>query len=139
MADPRFFTKAKEHSLAALVDITQVEVNGNADIIIRDVASLDMAGPENVSFLDNVRYKDNFRKTKAAACFVTADMVEFAPDGVVSLVTPNPYKAYALASQSLYPEYRPEADISALTIPVVTNLILSALDSEIYVLIPPSR
>lgn len=108
MADPRFFRLAGPISLAELVSLTGARLPDGADPAqkIKDVATLDQAGPEELSFLDNRKYVDVFKKTRAGACFVNPDMAVHANSNTICLVTPQPYKAYALAAQAFYP--RPE-------------------------------
>lgn len=79
---------------------------------VEDVAPLDAAGPLQISFLDNVKYRPDFEKTGAGACFVAPEMARFAPPGLRLLVTPKPYRAYALAAQLFYPEAAPEGGVS---------------------------
>lgn len=88
----------------------------DGDFLIQDVAALDKARPENLSFLDNRKYKDQFLATKAGACIVHPDMADFAPAGVRLLVTSSPYKTYALAAQMFYPEERPQPGIAATAV-----------------------
>ncbi len=116
MADTRFFPKPAPVSLAQLAARTGAELYDPAsgDYIIEAVAALDVAGDSQISFLDNAKYRDQFRATKAGACIVHPDMVENAPSGVRLLLSKSPYKSYALAAQVLYPEVRPEAGISKL-------------------------
>jgi UDP-3-O-[3-hydroxymyristoyl] glucosamine N-acyltransferase len=68
-----------------------------------DVAALDQAGAEQVSFLDNPKYLEQFEKSKAAACFVREKYASRAPKSMALLVTETPYSAYALAAQYFYP------------------------------------
>ena len=104
MADPRFFTIAAPISLARLADEANAEiVNGDADDLFEDVASLDSAGPRDVSFLDNKKYRDQFQVSRAGACVVAPKMVERAPDGMALLVTDQPYLGYARIAQLFYP------------------------------------
>lgn len=116
MADPAFFKKAGEFALGEIAQKTGASLlpsgEGSAQKIIKDVSALASAGPETLSFLDNLKYRDDFLATKAGACFVTPDMAKIAPSGVVCLVTPSPYKAYALTAQLFYPEAPPPAQIS---------------------------
>ncbi len=112
MADPDFFQKSKSFSIAEIVEITSCEVSGDADLILDDVSALKDAQKNHLSFLDNIKYKSDFIETAAGACFVLPEMVEYAPDGVVCLITPSPYKAYALAAQAFYPDDAPKAQIA---------------------------
>lgn len=114
MADPRFFNNRGPFTLQELAGLTGAELSAGADAGHKtsDVAPLSLAGPDQLSFLDNVKYKADFMATKAGACFVAADMVAFAPSGTALLVHANPYKAYALAAQAFYPAEKLEEFIS---------------------------
>ncbi|MCB1559007.1 MAG: UDP-3-O-(3-hydroxymyristoyl)glucosamine N-acyltransferase [Alphaproteobacteria bacterium] len=116
MADPRFFVSPASYSLAQIAGKigAELHVSSDADFVVSDVAALDVANAEHLSFLDNKKYKDQFSVTKAGACIVHPDMIEFAPEGLRLLLSPTPYKAYALAAQVFYPEQRPEPFISSL-------------------------
>ncbi len=109
MADPRFFKKAGSFSLQEITDLSGCEISpsDSGGFIVDDVAPLHTANECSLSFLDNIKYKDDFKQTKAGACFVSPEMVEFAPENVVCLITKSPYKAYALAAQKFYPKSNP--------------------------------
>ena len=109
MADPRFFQKSRTFSVGEMAEMLSCDVaaNANADLELTDVAPLQTAGPDQLSFLDNVKYKDDFLTTKAGACFVSPDIAAHAPENVICLVTDTPYKAYALAAQQFYPKDAP--------------------------------
>lgn len=115
MPDPRFFQKSREaFSLQELAGISGATLADGADPEqkLQNVAPLDVATSSDLSFLDNIKYKSQFLETKAGACFVQPDLVEDAPKGVAILVTPTPYKAYALAAQAFYPQNDFDAAIS---------------------------
>jgi UDP-3-O-[3-hydroxymyristoyl] glucosamine N-acyltransferase len=113
MADPRFFSVNGPHTLGHLAKIAGARLAdpAAADYPVTDVATLDQAGPEQISFLDNVRYKDAFLKTGAGACVVSPKMAEQAPSSVRLLISDTPYKAYALIAQTFYPDTYPPARI----------------------------
>lgn len=106
MADPRFFPAAGPFTLARLAEIAQAEPAGQArpDAVFRDVASLEAAGPEDVSFLDNRLYVPEFVASRAGACIVHPDLASRAPSDMALLLTPAPYKAYALVARAFHPE-----------------------------------
>jgi len=114
MADERFFAVAGPFTTDEIARRTGATLvgSGNDKLVLRDVAPLDVAGPDQLSFLDNRKYVDLFRKTRAGACFVHPDLSREAPKGVVVLVTPEPYRAYALAAQAFYPEPPPVPGIA---------------------------
>lgn len=106
MADQRFFKLAGPFTLGRLAEITGAGLSdpSAAGREIVDVAPLQDAGADHVSFLDNKKYIGEFKVTKAGACFTRPEMAEHAPAGTVCLTHKNPYKAYALAAQAFYPE-----------------------------------
>ncbi len=114
MADPKFFQKSKSFTLSELAEIAGGELADAAagSYEIQDVAALDKAGEHEVSFLDNVKYKEQFTATKAGACIVHPELAEFAPSGVKLLLSKSPYKAYAKVAQAFYPDNKPEGHIS---------------------------
>ena len=105
MTDPRFYSVAGPFTLEALAEISGARVGGEAILgaTFTDVASLDLAGPANVSFLDNKRYADDFAKSKAGACLVHPNLAATAPPSMALLLTEEPYHAYARVARSFYP------------------------------------
>ncbi|MSO53663.1 MAG: UDP-3-O-(3-hydroxymyristoyl)glucosamine N-acyltransferase [Rhodospirillales bacterium] len=105
MADPRFYAVAGPFSLEELATIAKAKVSGRTDPTHRfvDVAPLDDAGPDHVSFLDNRLYKDEFAASQAGACLVSPALADRAPAGMALLVTPEPYRAFARVAQAFYP------------------------------------
>lgn len=113
MADSRFFALGGPLSLKALAERTGAELGGDADPerLIRDVASLETAGEDDLTFLDNLKYLPAFATTRAGAAFAKPAHAERAPKGLALLLTPTPYKAFALAAQAFYQEPAPEPGI----------------------------
>jgi len=111
MADRRFFRLAGSFELGHLAGLTGSTLSdpSRAGVKITDVAPLDIAEREHLSFLDNKKYIETFRSTKAAACFVRPELAALAPEGTVCLVNRNPYKAYAIAAAAFYPAEKPKA------------------------------
>jgi UDP-3-O-[3-hydroxymyristoyl] glucosamine N-acyltransferase len=105
MADPRFYSCAGPFTLAELATLIEAEVgeNSDADLRLVDVAPLDRAGTEHLSFLDNRKYIAAFESSSAAACIVHPGLAARAPKGMALLLSTNPYKAYALAARAFYP------------------------------------
>ncbi len=114
MADPRFFQKKSSQSLEELARIAGGKIggSGNASMMISDVASLNAAGAEQISFFDNIRYKDAFIASKAGACIVSESATIYAPKDMALIISANPYKSYALIAQAFYPMEHPVSNIS---------------------------
>jgi UDP-3-O-[3-hydroxymyristoyl] glucosamine N-acyltransferase len=105
MADSRFFRRAGPHSLHALVELSGARLVNPEDgrRLIEDVAPVELAGPADVTWLDNRKYIDAFAQSRAGAAFVAETMMSRAPAGMALLVSREPYKAFARAVQAFYP------------------------------------
>ena len=68
-----------------------------------DVAPLETAGPDDLTFLDNRKYAEAFAASRAGAAFVDERMAGKAPPGMALLIAREPYKAFARAAQAFYP------------------------------------
>jgi UDP-3-O-[3-hydroxymyristoyl] glucosamine N-acyltransferase len=106
MPDPRFFTASGPTPLKDLVLLTGAKLRLQADAVrvIKGVAPLDSAGPDDLSFFDNRRYKDVFITSNAGACFSRPADAELAPATMAVLIHDNPYHAYAIAADALFPK-----------------------------------
>jgi len=114
MADPRFFTVAGPFTVAEIGRRVGATLAGAAEAerVLRDVAPLELAGPEQLSFFDNRKYLAAFRATRAGAVLVHSKTVEEAPATATLLVTDQPYRAYALAAQAFYPPPAPRPGVA---------------------------
>lgn len=114
MPDKRFFKKQESLSLKEIAEIGRAQISETADpaCVVEDVAPLDAATAKDLSFLDNVKYREQFAVTKAGACFVSPEMASAAPANVNLLISDHPYKSYALAAQAFYPQQESDGHIS---------------------------
>jgi len=105
MADPRFFQNAGPFTLDALAERSGARLADAAEAArsVRDVAPLDRATGEELSFLDNARYAAQFAASGAGACIVRPAMAARAPAGMALLLSEQPYLAYARIAQAFYP------------------------------------
>ena len=98
-------------TLAELAARIGCRVDGDGTIEVRRVASLDEAGPGDVTFLHNPKYAAKLASTHADAV-IADDHVTSAPCAV--LRTTQPYLAFAEAVAVLTPPTRPPAEVSPL-------------------------
>jgi UDP-3-O-[3-hydroxymyristoyl] glucosamine N-acyltransferase len=105
MADPRFFDRAGPFSLDALAALSGATLRDHkgGNRLFADVAPLETAGPEDLTFLDNRKYLDAFVGSRAGAAIVDERAIDKAPAGMALLIAANPYKAFARAAQAFYP------------------------------------
>ena len=100
--DARFFSRSGPHGLTALAAAVGCDPPADGRRL-HGVAPLQSAGPEHVSFLDNRRYADALRSTRAGAVIVRPDLLGMVPAGCVPLVTPDPYAAWARVAALFHP------------------------------------
>jgi UDP-3-O-[3-hydroxymyristoyl] glucosamine N-acyltransferase len=113
MADPRFFTRAGPLTAGAVAAAVGAVLSdpARADLSLRDVAPLDSADSECLSFIDNRKYIAAFGATKAGAVLAAAAVRDKAPSGCLLLLTEKPYLAFALAAALFYPESAASAGV----------------------------
>ncbi|MFL5368314.1 MAG: UDP-3-O-(3-hydroxymyristoyl)glucosamine N-acyltransferase [Myxococcales bacterium] len=98
-------------SLAELARRIGAEVRGDGTRRVRGVRPLDEAGPEDVAFYANPRYRQELAATRACAVILSDDEAQNAPSSAAKLVAPQPYVAFARASTLFNAEERPSAGI----------------------------
>lgn len=105
MPDPRFFAAAGPFTLGAIAEMAGATIGGDADRERRfvDVASLDAAGPDDVTFLDDPRYAGQLAGSKGGAGLLRADTIDRAPPGMALLICAEPYRSFAKLAAAFYP------------------------------------
>lgn len=102
MPDKRFFCNKGPFYVKELAELTNSVIIGNSDKKVLDVAAIDIATEDEISFIDNKKYIDAFKKSKAGVCIAHPSMEDLAPKGMTLLLNENPYLAYAHVSNAFY-------------------------------------
>jgi UDP-3-O-[3-hydroxymyristoyl] glucosamine N-acyltransferase len=102
------------------------EVDGDETVDIARVATIEEAGPGDLTFLANTKYGVALKSTRASAVIVTPD-VSGAPCAMVR--TTNPYLTFARAVRLLNPAPRPAPGIHPTSI-VAGDAIVEA---DVYI------
>jgi UDP-3-O-[3-hydroxymyristoyl] glucosamine N-acyltransferase len=139
MADPRFFERAGPFTLETLAELCgarllRPEEGGR---LCRDVAPLETAGPEDLSFLENRKYLRAFINSRAGAAIADERAAASAPPGMAVLLSPEPYKAYARAAQAFYPPAAVEARRAASALIDPTAAVPADCDIAANVVVGP--
>ncbi len=87
--------------LSALAEALGAELIGAGDNDVQRVATLERAGPGDISFLSNRRYRRLLPATRAGGVLLAAEDAAACP--VPALVMANPYLGYARAAALLQP------------------------------------
>ena len=116
MTEPVFFRREMAPTLREIVEWTGAKAPDGADLslTITELAPLDQGRPGALVFLDNPKYSDQVSTTRATACLMSARYLAKAAPGLVTLVTPEPYRAFALVSGRMFPAgLRPQSVFGA--------------------------
>jgi UDP-3-O-[3-hydroxymyristoyl] glucosamine N-acyltransferase len=84
-------------------------VRGNGEVEVLRVAGIEDAGPGDLTFVANRRYIRHLGGARASAVILAPDVESELP----TLVSPNPYLAYARAASILHPSMAPEPGVHA--------------------------
>src|SRR5260221_3915584 len=108
MADPRFYKNSGELTLQQILEITNATLSPGASIdekiTFQDVATLNVAGGDAVSFVNNKKYFTEFQQSKAGLVFCLPEFATEAPSSTIVLITSTPYRAYAQIASTFYPD-----------------------------------
>ena len=139
MARIRFFPPISAPSLAEVAGWCGATLAAGADPrrVISDVSALDQAGPGDLTFLDNPRYLDALKRTRAAAALVAPRYASAAPPACAALVAPDPYRAMALVMTKLYPSAARPGSVFGETGISPTALVHSSARLEAGVVVDP--
>ena len=97
-------------ALDALAQHLGVELVGDPLVEISGAATLEQAGPKQLSFLANRKYREQLETTRAGAVVVSpGDRVAH----LNCLVTANPYLAFARAVALLHPDRHPDQGVES--------------------------
>ena len=84
-----------------------------ATIEIQSVRPIEAAESGSLTFIDNPKYAEALTKTKATAVICAERHVASVPEGVVALVSTQPYKSFARAMGMIFPSaMRPQPVVS---------------------------
>ena len=105
MADPRFYDNRGPFRLPEICKIAQLEYDEqDASAIIRDVASLECAGPQHLTFCDR-RPAAAPITTGAGWCVVTRVPNDPSANRTKFLLAKSVERSFAAAAQMFYPEH----------------------------------
>lgn len=104
MPDPRFFEDLGPVSLGDLARQTGAELSdpAAAQKMVRAVSVLARAQANDITFLSDSKHVAELAASQASAAFVTSADADKVPAGCLTLVTPRPQAAYAIAALALH-------------------------------------
>ncbi|TPG61238.1 UDP-3-O-(3-hydroxymyristoyl)glucosamine N-acyltransferase [Roseomonas nepalensis] len=103
-ADTRFHAAAGPLPLSCLAAAAGIAPpEGSEGRLFTGVATLQAAGPSDVSFLEGRRWLPSLRESRAGAVVLAAANAGAVPEGTVALVAPSPVLAFARIAALLHP------------------------------------
>jgi UDP-3-O-[3-hydroxymyristoyl] glucosamine N-acyltransferase len=91
----------KTVSLTELARRVGATLDGNGDVAIARVATLEGAGPGDIAFLANPRYRPRLAATRASAVIVATEAA--ASSALPKLISADPYVTFARVASILHP------------------------------------
>jgi UDP-3-O-[3-hydroxymyristoyl] glucosamine N-acyltransferase len=97
--------------LKDLAERLQCHLEGDGSIEIHGIATIEAAGPEQITFLNNRKYVRLLATTQAVA--VILEDAAMLPEGKAGLISKNPYLSFAEAMRIFHPLHEERSEISA--------------------------
>lgn len=104
--DNHFFSSTSRLSLNEIVQATGAEIHiaPNAEISISDVAPIERATANEITFIKSRRSLHLLDNTKVVALFCNKALASKIPDHICALIVPDPQMAFAQIIDILYPD-----------------------------------
>lgn len=104
--DEFLFQAVRQLSLADIASVTGASPVGEyrPEITIGGIAPLDTAGPTDIAFLENEKFRSSLAETRAGALITQSKYVSDVPDGCPVFVVRDPYRAFVLVARELFPD-----------------------------------
>lgn len=98
-----------ELSVGEIAEAVDGRVEGDRSARIEGVGPIESAGPGQLSFVANARYRGYLQRTRAGAVLLTEDLLPAAPAGLARIVVADPHEALYRVLRLLHPISTPEA------------------------------
>ena len=112
MSDPRFFKNSGPFTLEEIYKFIGKELLDSKiskNYLVVDIATLSHAKNGNITFFQDLKYKNDLLKTKASVCILKKEHKELAPKNLILIYSENPYMDFTKISQKFYPfEIKPQ-------------------------------
>ncbi|MBX9843133.1 MAG: UDP-3-O-(3-hydroxymyristoyl)glucosamine N-acyltransferase [Xanthobacteraceae bacterium] len=101
---PQFFSAESSLTVGEIATLTGSEPRAGAELDrrITNIAPIDLAGPSDLTFLDNFNFTGELKTTRAGAILISARFEAQAPAHLTVLRSREPYKAFVLVTQKFY-------------------------------------
>ena len=103
MTKPSFFERTAGLTVAEIAALTGAEPGRDAALThrIANIAALDLAGPDDLSYVDHAKFAAMLASTRAGACLMTERFESQAPRGLIVLRASEPYHAFVAVARAV--------------------------------------
>ncbi len=104
MVDPRFFNKQEFVTLKRICELLDINLPDTCSPVkhIRDIARIDSANQDEITFFHNTKYLEALKKTNAFACVIAKEYANYVPETTIALIVDEPYLAHAILLREFY-------------------------------------
>jgi UDP-3-O-[3-hydroxymyristoyl] glucosamine N-acyltransferase len=116
MTESNFFPQSQTLKLRQVAEMANATLPDGVDgeFLLKGVAPLESAGPNDLAYMDNPAYVRALATTRAGACLITPRYAAKVPEQTVALVTPQAYRVFAQVLGLLFPSaLKPESSFAA--------------------------
>ncbi|MCG7393898.1 UDP-3-O-(3-hydroxymyristoyl)glucosamine N-acyltransferase [Microvirga sp. ACRRW] len=116
MTESIFFPQRQTLNLRQVTEMAQTTLPDGADgeFLLKGVAPLESAGPNDLAYMDNPAYVAALGATQAGVCLVTPRFAAKVPSKTIAIVTPLAYRVFAQVMGHMFPSaMRPESSFAA--------------------------
>jgi UDP-3-O-[3-hydroxymyristoyl] glucosamine N-acyltransferase len=106
MTEPFFFDRGRGLTVREIAALTGAVPRPDAELDrrITGIAALDRAAPDDLAFLDKLKYAAQLSATMAGACLTTERYASRAPAHLSVLCVAEPYRAFVEVTRTLFPD-----------------------------------
>ena len=139
MTEPRFLPRCSPLTLREIVALTGAEPQASVDLdqTVSNIAPLDLAGPADLTFLDNAKYADRLATTRACACLVAPRFADLERGSVSLLCARDPYLAFVTVARTLFADALRPSSLFAASGTAPGAIVHSSARLESGVIIDP--
>ena len=100
----QFFSAESSLTIGEIATMTGSEPRAGADLAhrITNIAPIDLAGPNDLTFLDNFKFTRELAGTRAGAILISARFEPQAPAHLTTLRSREPYRAFVAVMREFY-------------------------------------
>jgi len=105
MSERIIFDPGTGMSAADIAVLTGAKPRAGSDMDrkVTGVAALDIAGPNDLVFLEKARFGVDLATTAARVCLTTSELADLVPEPVTVLCIAQPYRAFVAVARAMFP------------------------------------